>query len=232
MGFLENFEKGLERFVTGAFTKTFKSELQPVEIAGAIKSTMDANAAILSRERILAPNSYAVRLSSPDFKRMRQLGDELITELTNLAAKHASKQGFQFGATLQIKLVEDGSLAIGEVQVTSSSEKLAIEWTPALDIAGKRYLLTKPRTSVGRDPSADIQIDDPGLSRKHFEIVWDGTKAGVRDLGSTNGTKVAGRAITETSIVADTAITAGRTEFIFRVVARNAPNYSTKAETP
>ncbi|MEY4424059.1 MAG: hypothetical protein RLZZ258_1162, partial [Actinomycetota bacterium] len=29
MGFLDNFEKGLERVVNGAFTKTFKSELQP-----------------------------------------------------------------------------------------------------------------------------------------------------------------------------------------------------------
>ena len=220
MGFLENFEKGLERLVNGVFTKTFQSELAPVEIAGAIRSEMDSKSAILSRDRILAPNTYVVRLSSPDFKRMQQLGEELITELTALATKHASKQGFQFGAALQIKLVEDGSLAIGEVRATSTSEKLEIEWTPALDHAGKRYLIKKARTSVGRDSSADIQIDDPGLSRKHFEIVWDGSKAGIRDLGSTNGTRVSGKTVSETAIAADTAISAGRSDFVFRIVAK------------
>ena len=57
MGFLENFEKGLERLVNGAFTKTFKSELQPIEIAAAIRAEMDAKASILSRDRVLAPNT-------------------------------------------------------------------------------------------------------------------------------------------------------------------------------
>ena len=64
MGFLENFEKGLERIVTGAFSKTFKSELQPIEIAAAIRAEMDAKASIVSRDRILAPNTYTVRLAA------------------------------------------------------------------------------------------------------------------------------------------------------------------------
>jgi hypothetical protein len=221
LGFLDNFEKGLERIVNRAFTRTFKSELQPVEIAGAIRSEMDSKAAILGRDRILAPNAFVVRLASPDFKRMQSLGESLITELNALATRHAQKQGYQFGAALLIRLVEDGSLAIGELQVSSTSEKLEVQWTPALDVAGKRYVLNKPRTSVGRDASADIKIDDSSLSRTHFEIVWDGKNAGVRDLGSTNGTKVAGRAITETPIAADTVITAGRSEFVFRVIAKS-----------
>ena len=70
MGFLENFEKGLERVVTGAFSKTFKSELQPIEIASAIRAEMDSKASIVSRDRILAPNTFVVRLSAADFARM------------------------------------------------------------------------------------------------------------------------------------------------------------------
>jgi hypothetical protein len=77
LGFLENFEKGLERIVTGAFSKTFKSELQPIEIAAAIKSEMDSKASIVSRDRIIAPNTYSVRLSAADFQRMRALGANL-----------------------------------------------------------------------------------------------------------------------------------------------------------
>ena len=90
MGFLENFEKGLERIVNGAFSKTFKSEIQPVEIAAAIRAEMDSKASILSRDRILAPNTFSVSLATPDFKRMATLGDSLINELTDQVAQNCT----------------------------------------------------------------------------------------------------------------------------------------------
>jgi Protein of unknown function (DUF3662)/FHA domain len=220
LGFLENFEKGLERIVNGAFSKTFKSEIQPVEIAAAIRAEMDSKASILSRDRILAPNTFSVSLATPDFKRMATLGESLITELTELSTRHAVKQGFQFGAALSIKLVEDQTLNMGQVNVNSTSQNTKVEWIPTLDVAGKRFLLNKAHTSVGRDASADIQIEDNGLSRKHFEILWDGKNAAVRDLRSTNGTMVAGRKVDEVAIADNTLIQAGRSDFTFRVIAR------------
>jgi hypothetical protein len=220
LGFLENFEKGLERIVNGAFSKTFKSEIQPVEIAAAIRAEMDSKASILSRDRILAPNTFSVSLATPDFKRMATLGESLISELTELSTRHAVKQGFQFGAALSIKLVEDQTLNMGQVTVRSASQNTKVEWMPTLDVAGKRFLLNKAHTSVGRDASADIQIDDNGLSRKHFEILWDGKNAAVRDLRSTNGTMVAGKKIDEVAIADNTLIQAGRSDFTFRVIAR------------
>lgn len=220
MGFLDNFEKSLERLVNGAFTKTFKSELQPVEISGHIRAEMDSKASILSRDRILAPNTFVVSLSTPDFNRMQVLGDSLIEELTDLATKHAKKQGFQFGAALSIKLIEDGSLNLGQVQVRSNTQNHEIEWLPSLEVDGKRFLLKVGQTSIGRDASADIQINDTGLSRQHFAIVWDGKNAAVKDLKSTNGTRVNGRAISEVGIAADTVIQAGRFDYIFKVIAK------------
>jgi len=224
MGFLDNFEKGLERVVNGAFTKTFKSELQPVEISGHIRAEMDSKASILSRDRILAPNTFTVSLSTPDFKRMAALGDSLITELTDLATKHAKKQGFQFGAALAIKLIEDSSLNLGQVSVRSNTQNHEIEWLPTLEVNGQRFILKVGQTTIGRDVSADIQIPDTGLSRQHFAIIWDGKNAAVKDLGSTNGTRVSGRTITEVAIGADTQIQAGSNTFIFRVIARTVNN--------
>lgn len=220
MGFIENFEKGLERVVNGAFTKTFKSELQPVEIAAAIKNEMDAKSSVLSRDRILAPNSFQVRLSAPDFRRMADLGEPLITELNDLTTRHARKQGFNFGAALVIRLVEDASLPIGRVVVNSTAESVKVAWTPTVEVGGRTVVLTKARTTVGRDAGADLQVTDSSLSRIHFEIVWDGQRAGVRDLKSTNGTKVDGRVITETGIPSEAVISAGHSNFIFRVIAK------------
>lgn len=67
---------------------------------------------------------------------------------------------------------------------------------PWLDIAGDRYPLLGSITTLGRDETADIVIDDPGVSRRHSEIrvTTDGPHlvTSIRDLNSTNGTFVNG----------------------------------------
>lgn len=45
-----------------------------------------------------------------------------------------------------------------------------------------------PSMIVGRDPEADIHLDDPKVSRNHARIETDGGVFRVTDLGSTNGT--------------------------------------------
>jgi hypothetical protein len=220
LGFLDKFEKTLEKKVTGLFSKTFKSGLEPLEIASAIKQEMDAKASILSRERILVPNSYLVQLSPQDYDRLNDLGEPLIEELAKLCSEHAKNQRFQFGEVLEISLAPDSSLVLGQLAVASSSKKLQIAWVPVLEIAGESHFLVSSKTTVGRDSTADIQIGDNGLSRKHFEILWDGSSAVLRDLGSTNGVKVNGIKIDQVVLQNGTAFSAGRTEFLFNVIAR------------
>ena len=220
MGFLDKFEKTLEQKVTGLFSKTFKSGLEPLEIASAIKQEMDAKASILSRDRILVPNSYLIQLSPQDFQRLNDLGEPLIEELSKLCSDHAAKQRFQFGDLLDISLAEVASLALGQLSVVSSSKKLEIAWVPVLEVAGVGHTLVAAKTTVGRDSTADIQIGDNGLSRKHFEILWDGSSAVLRDLGSTNGVKVQGKKIDQVVLPTGTAFSAGRTDFLFKVIAR------------
>ena len=220
MGFLDKFEKSLEKKVTGLFSKTFKSSLEPIEIASAIKQEMDAKASILSRERILVPNSYLVQLSPQDYDRLNDLGESLLEELTELCSEHTKNQRFQFGEVLEISLAQDASLALGQLSVVARSKKLEIAWVPVLEVAGVGHSLVASRTTVGRDSTADIQIGDNGLSRKHFEILWDGSSAVLRDLGSTNGVKVNGIKIDQVVLQNGTAFSAGRTNFLFNVIAR------------
>jgi hypothetical protein len=225
LGFVENFERRLESFVNGAFSKAFKSQLQPVEISAAIKAKMDVSAAVIGKDRILAPNEFRVSLSQPDLLRLNSLGDNLVAEITKQVSAHVKKQRYQLTDELKISLSSSSTLAVGQIQVAASGSKAAqvanVSWVPALDISGKRYLLAKDKTTVGRDAIADIQVNDSGLSRTHFAINWDGANATVEDLGSTNGTTVAGHDVKLQNISADTVIKAGRTEFVFRVVAKN-----------
>jgi hypothetical protein len=222
VGVLDNFEKGLERAVNSAFAKTFRSGLQPVEITAALKREIDTKAAVVSRDRVLVPNTFRVRMSQQDHERMAALGPALVDELTDLVQKHAASQRFQFAGAISITLDRDDSLSVGIVQVDSRNVKGEVAWTPVLDVGGKRHPIIKGRTVLGRGSEADITLDDTGASRKHAEVQWDGRRARVRDLGSTNGTQLNGSPVREAVLEPDAVITIGRTRIVFRVLAQAA----------
>jgi len=222
VGLLDNFEKGLERAVNGAFAKTFKSGLQPVEITSALRRELDTKAAVVSRDRILVPNRFTVRLSPSDYERMTGLGDSLIDELTQLVQSHATAQRYSFAGGISIELQQLDSLGEGTLDISSVNVKGTVAWTPVLDVNGKRYPITRSRTVIGRGTDADITVDDSSISRRHVEILWDGTRAQVNDLGSTNGALLNGVAVAKAPLPADSVIDIGRTRIVFRVLAQSA----------
>lgn len=222
MGLLDNFERGLERAVNGAFAKTFKSGLQPVEITAALRRELDTKAAVVARDRILVPNKFTVRLSRTDYERMSNLGPTLTDELVQLVQQHATAQHYSFAGGISIALREDAGLGQGMIEIDSVNVKGTVAWTPVLDIAGKRYPITKSRTVIGRGSDADITVDDTGTSRQHVEILWDGTRAQVSDLGSTNGSMLDGRPVSKAPLLPDSVIDIGRTRIVFRVLAQSA----------
>ena len=79
--------------------------------------------------------------------------------------------------------------------------------------AGKRVKIVPGRAhAVGRDPGVSITLDDSKLSKRHFEIRWDGGAYEVVDLDSTNGTFVNGRRVAATALRDGDEIRAGRTK--------------------
>lgn len=55
--------------------------------------------------------------------------------------------------------------------------------------------LTRERTTIGRKPHNDIQIDNLAISGEHAVIVRQQQDACIEDLGSTNGTQVNGQPV-------------------------------------
>jgi hypothetical protein len=223
VGLLDSFEKGLERAVNSAFAKTFRSGIQPVEIASALRGELDAKAAVVSRDRILAPNAFTVRLAPADEEKMRSIGPALGDELDALVQKHAKSQGYTFAGPVTITLTADDQVATGTLRVTGQNAQGRVSWRGVVDIDGARHPLVKSRTVIGRGSDADITIADAGTSRKHVEILWDGERAMVRDMNSTNGTSLDGRRVVEAALPPDSTITIGHTDIVFRVVAQAAP---------
>lgn len=218
MGILDRVERGLERAFNGAFAKTFRSGLQPVEISAALKRELDTHAAVVSRERILVPNAFDIRVCTADYDRLTALGNSLTQSLLQEVQTHARTQNYQFAGPLTVQFLDDESLSEGQLDVTSKTVEGRIDWMPVLDVNGTRYPLRRGSTVIGRGTDAEITIDDAGASRRHAEVVWDGRRAGVRDLGSTNGTKLDGRRISQAALTPDSLIEIGRTTLVFRVV--------------
>lgn len=57
---------------------------------------------------------------------------------------------------------------------------------------------SQPRSVIGREVG-DLVLPDPSCSSQHAELLFDGNRVLVRDLGSTNGTWMNGQRISETT---------------------------------
>lgn len=283
MGIFDRVERGLERAVKAPFAKVFKAEVQPVEIASAMRGAMDDRAAVLGPGRTMVPNVFTVELAASDYERLASYDSALTGELVAAAEDHADAQRYTPAGTIEVRLTSDEELETGIFRVRPSSSSArrpqqnrpspqnqppnqqprpgpqgpppnrqqnlqqnpwggtggaaaaggegdtrAFRPPPAqpapqqrtphqpwLDINGRRAPLRAAVTTLGRDGSADIIIEDQGISRRHAEIriSHDGPhlQLSVRDLGSTNGTYVNGDQIRQQQLGDGDRVTLGRT---------------------
>lgn len=77
------------------------------------------------------------------------------------------------------------------------------------------------RLAFGRSPDCTVTIDDQTLSRRHFEIFWDGEQFRLADLGSSNGTFLNGEPVVEAALSGGEQIQAG--DIGFRIDPADAP---------
>ncbi|MEW2518634.1 DUF3662 and FHA domain-containing protein [Actinacidiphila alni] len=119
MGVLKRFEQRLEGLVNGTFAKVFKSEVQPVEIAGALQRECDNNATIWNRERTVVPNDFIVELSSGDYERLSPYAVQLGDELAGMVRDYAKQQRYTFMGTIKVHLERADDLDTGLYRVRS-----------------------------------------------------------------------------------------------------------------
>ncbi len=241
MGAIHRFEQRLEQMVTGAFARAFRSAVQPLEIAAALQREVDNSAQILSRDRRLAPNDFMIDLSPMDFDRLATYGETLSRELAAMLHEHAQEQGYLFTGPVRLNFSRADDLTTGRFRVRSAASAAV---TPAagarvtdtairaasmfLEINDVRHPLEPPGLVIGRGSTADVRIDDPGISRRHVQFHFQddpgGLKLTVADLGSTNGTLVNGRRVQHASVSDGAVVVIGGTTIVVRASApRSGP---------
>lgn len=230
MGVFDKFERRLEGAVSGVFARAFKGEVEPVEIAARLTRELDAEARLLSRDRRLVPNEFVVGLSPVDYDRLTPYGKALTGEIIPELRAHATRNGYVFNGPIMIHLEYDEKLPTG--RFTVSSEAVAGVSGPSghphrsrlvLEVNGVRHPLVPPGFTIGRGSSADLRINDPGISREHARIevgeIGGQLHIEIVDLGSTNGVTVNGQRVTRTDLAEGSRIELGSTRMLVHAPA-------------
>ncbi|MFE7115443.1 FhaA domain-containing protein [Streptomyces sp. NPDC057654] len=149
MGVMKRFEQRLEGLVNGTFAKVFKSEVQPVEIAGALQRECDNNATIWNRDRTVVPNDFIVELSTPDFDRLSPYSGQLGDELSGMVRDYAKQQRYTFMGTIRVHLEKADDLDTGLYRVRSRTLASSESQQPPTDNNPYTERATAPRSGSG-----------------------------------------------------------------------------------
>ena len=223
MSVLRNLEAKLEGLVEGAFSRAFKSQVQPVEIARKLAKEME-EAKSVSLSRTYVPNQFWVYLSPDDRSRFDTYEDGLKKELSDYLLEHARTHGLALLTRPTVELETDDRLNLGEFGIQAKLVKPADAGEEAEAVEGdfghtmvysttgarrveeprqatrallvgddKRTVVSGDPFVIGRSRECDLVLDDQNVSRRHAELRREDGGWAVVDLGSTNGIKLNGK---------------------------------------
>jgi len=113
MSMLRNLEAKIEGLVEGAFSRAFKSRVQPVELARKLAKEMDENKTV-SISRVYVPNQYCVFLSTTDREQFSSYEPALKKELSDYLLEYARDAGYALITRPAIEFETDERLGLGE----------------------------------------------------------------------------------------------------------------------
>ncbi len=234
MTVLRNIEAKIESLFEGVFGRAFRTNVQPVELARKLVKEMEDHR-VISVSRLYVPNEYTVYLSPQDREQFASYEESLLGELQDYLAENARREKYVMLSPPKVLMETDEDLEVGEfgpdvapgatmvykpkqpdTQAVSAQELGLEAEIVTLSWNGKQHEIEKRRVVIGRSKDADIQVEDPNVSRRHAEVRQEGAAYWVVDLDSTNGTEINGRRLKRAKLRPGDTITVGSTELVFR----------------
>jgi hypothetical protein len=113
MSVLRNLESKIAGLVEGTFSRAFRSEVRPVEIARKLAREMEEHKSF-SVSRTYVPNEYRVFLSPRDRQRFADYEEALASELAGYLLEHARRERLVMVSRPTIEFETDDRLGLGE----------------------------------------------------------------------------------------------------------------------
>ena len=213
-------ERSLENIFDGLFSRAFKAGVKPLQLGRKLLQVVDSERDVDAQGRRVVPNSYLIQLSPNDREGFADVEPTLLQELTVALREYISQEGYHVEGKARVALRTNPDLRRGKFEI--DCRNITPEATPAeapetqtpaplltavpsafdrppavLSLPnGQRIELHEGHYVLGRHLENDIVLNETNVSRKHSEFVCAADEVVVRDLGSTNGTKVNGVLIT------------------------------------
>jgi pSer/pThr/pTyr-binding forkhead associated (FHA) protein len=80
---------------------------------------------------------------------------------------------------------------------------------------GERFYIDRAHLEIGRDPDADIFLNDVTVSRVHAVLELADGRVSIRDVGSLNGTYVNGEYVDSAELVSGDVVQIGTFQMLF-----------------
>jgi hypothetical protein len=208
MSVLRSIESKIAGLVEGTFSRAFRSEVRPVEIARKLAREMEEHRTF-SLSRTYVPNEYRVYLSPRDRERFADYEDALLSELTGYLLEHARRERLVLMSRPLVEFETDEpplpeEEASGRTMIYSTAGRVAEpleerarsrQQTALLLMGGRRLVVGPAGATMGRSRQCDVTVDDPNVSRQHAEVRPRGGSWVLNDLGSTNGSRLNGHRV-------------------------------------
>ena len=148
MSVLRNLESKLAGLVEGTFSRAFKSEVRPVEIARKLTREMEEHK-VQSLSRTYAPNEYAVWLSPDDRKQFDGYERDLANELSGYLLEHARRERIALVTSPKITFKTDERLRLGEFGIQARLVRPAEDESDAAPARATRATRWSTRPPIG-----------------------------------------------------------------------------------
>jgi Protein of unknown function (DUF3662)/FHA domain len=153
MTMLKSIESRIAGLVEGTFSRAFKSEVRPVEIARKLAREMEEHKSH-SVSRTYAPNEYRVYLSPRDRERFAEEESYLTSELAGYLLEHARRENLALRSRPVVQFVTDERLGLGEFGIQTR--------TSAPPAAEGRQPPPQPQAPARQSPPPPVSDPEPG----------------------------------------------------------------------
>lgn len=180
MSVLRTLESKLAGLVEGTFSRAFKSEVRPVEIARKLAKEMDEHRTI-SVSRVYVPNEYTVYLSEEDREQFSSYEDNLQTELQEYLSEHSRREDYALLSPVRVLMETDTDLDVGEfgiaTRMVQPDRRRAESGEPMEDVAPGATMIYKPKT---QPPTQAVSPEELGVESELVTLSFDGTRYEVK----------------------------------------------------
>jgi hypothetical protein len=183
MSVLKSLENKIAGLVEGTFSRAFRSEVRPVEIARKLAREMEEHKSF-SVSRTYAPNEYRVFLSPRDRERFAGYEAALTAELAGYLLEHARRERLTLLSRPVIEFETDDRLGLGEfgiqTRVAQPDEDEAVN-APQQGQSGRTMIYSNAER-------VSEHLEERGRARDQSALLMiDGKRVVIGPSGATIG---------------------------------------------